>query len=56
MIDRIRPDGVGAGHQGLVRFWKPARASDLRVLRAAPVAPVDEAEQKPGAEHELSQL
>src|SRR4051794_36801303 len=56
MIDRIRRRGAPDGRQGLVRIFGPGAAGHIWHVQVAPVAPVDEAEQQPGAEHELAHL
>jgi hypothetical protein len=56
MIDRIRRRSATYGRQGLVRIFGAGAAGHVWRVQVAPVAPVDEAEQKPGAEHELAKL
>ncbi|MET0764151.1 MAG: hypothetical protein ABWY29_04745 [Blastococcus sp.] len=56
MIDRIRRRGAPDGRQGLVRIFGPGATGHVWRVQGAPVAPVDEAEQQPGAEQEFAQL
>jgi hypothetical protein len=56
MIDRIRRRSATYGRQGLVRIFGAGAAGHVWRVQVSPVAPVDEAEQKPDAEQELAQL